>query len=374
MSHLRRVACLAASALVLVLVAGCGSSTSDPGSSEGPGGGGAPTLSAELTQLEQEPTTIPITTPLPEKPEPGGTLVFLKCDAPQCGFQETTFAAVADLVGWELVSIPFSSADSATLVQGLQQALALKPDAVTFGGPAYELWSQFIPQFEEIGAIIIPSYVGPIPLSDTVPVNIAGPVNDAAMAAILAQWVAEDSGGKAHVLVQTISAFKAIVGWADDFEAELSEICPDCEVSLVNNSAEQFLGAGAAQSIVSEIRKDPSIDYFVGYNGAFFTGLNQQLASAQLDVKVGGMFPLPQNVQDVANGSGGAFLAVSNSYTAWAIFDAALRHAQGAPQVPEAEQVFPVKLVTETSAVESDGNFSGPANTEQLFSELWQVG
>lgn len=184
MSHFRRAAFVAASALVLVAVAGCSSpaSTSEPT----PGGGSAE-LSEELMQLEQEPTTIPITVPLPSKPEPGGTLVFLKCDAPQCGFQETTFAAVAELVGWKLVSIPFSSADSSTLVTGLQQALALKPDAVTFGGPAYELWSQFIPQFEAIGAIIIPSYVGPIPLSDAVPVNVAGPANDAAMAAVLAR-------------------------------------------------------------------------------------------------------------------------------------------------------------------------------------------
>lgn len=186
--------------------------------------------------------------------------------------------------------------------------------------------------------------------------------------------MAEDSGGKANVLVQTINAFKAIVGWADDFKEDLAELCPDCKVTFINNTAEQFSGAGAAQSIVSEIRKDPTINYFVGYNGAFFTGLNQQLENAQLDVKVGGMFPLPQNVQDVSNGSGGVFLAVSNSYTAWAIFDAALRHAQGAPAVPEDQQVFPMKLVTQSSATESDGNFSGPANVEELFRELWQVG
>jgi ribose transport system substrate-binding protein len=255
----------------------------------------------------------------------------------------------------------------------LQKAVDAKPDAVTFGGPAYELWSQFIPQFEKIGAVIIPSYVGPIPLSKTVPVNVAGPVNDEAMAKALARWVADDSGGKANVLVQTISSFKAIVGWAKFFQDELAKICPHCKTSTINNSAVQFSGPGAAQSIVSEVRKNPKINYFVGYNGAFFSGLNQQLKNAQLHVKVGGMFPLPQNVQDVQNGSGGAFLAVSNAYTAWAIFDVALRHAQGAPQVPEDQQVFPMKLVTKASAKTTDGNYSGPANTEELFKKLWQV-
>ena len=96
--------------------------------------------------------------------------------------------------------------------------------------------------------------------------------------------------------------------------------------------------------------------------------------NAQLDVKVGGLFPLPQNVQDIQAGSGGAFLAINNQYAAWFSMDAALRHAQGAPAVPEDQQVFPSKLVTGASAKDSDGDFAGPDGFGEQFYELWKVG
>ena len=370
MVHLRRVTGLAVGALIVTLVAGCGSSSSNSGS----GSGGSGKTSAAVKQLEQEPTTIPITTPLPAKPKPGGTFAFLKCEVPQCALQGKAFAAVAKMLGWKLVEIPFVDTDPSSLASALRQAVALHPVAVNFGGPPYALWSRYIPDFEKIGAIIVPSFVGEAPLSPTVPVIVGGPVNDESMATKLARWVADDSGGKAHVLVQKIGSFNAVLGWASDFKTELTKVCPGCKVSEITSSGTQISGSGAAQSIVSQIRKDPSINYFVGYNGAFFTGLNQLLQNAQLKVKVGGMFPLPQNVQDVMNGTGGAFLAVNNKYTAWIAFDVALRRAQGAPQVPLEQQVFPTKLVTKASAKTSDGDFAGPLDFPAQFKKLWKIG
>jgi hypothetical protein len=373
MFHLRRMTGLAVGALVITLAAAC-SSSGGSDSSGGSGSDGGGSTSEAIRKLEQEPTTIPITTPLPQKPTPGKTFVFFQCEAPQCQLQATAFAAAAKSVGWKLVNIPFQALDASTLAAAFRRALALKPVAVQFGGTPYALWSRYIPEFQKIGAIIIPSYIGDAPLSTTVPVNIAGPVNDQAMATKVARWVTDDSGGKAHVLVQTVSAFNAIVGWANDLKAEIAKICPGCKVSQIDNTGAQITGAGAAQAIVSQVRKDPSINYIVGYNGAFFSGLNQGLKNAQLKAKVGGMFPLPQNVQDVMNGSGGAFVAVNNQYTAWAAFDVALRFAQGAPQVPTDQQVFPMKLVDKASAKSSDGNYLGPAGFEQQFLKLWKVG
>ncbi|MEV5412884.1 substrate-binding domain-containing protein [Thermopolyspora sp. NPDC052614] len=357
---------LMAGAALLAVLGGCGSGAAGPA-------GGEAEASAAVKRLEQEPVAIPITTPLPRKPEPGGTIAFLKCEVPQCTQQAQGFQTAAKAVGWRVVEIPFVTTDPASLAPAFRQALDLKPAAVAFGGMPYELWSRYLPDFQRIGAILVPNYVGPVPQSETVPVIAAGPVNDEAMAKSIARWVADDSGGKAHVLVQKISAYKAVVGWADAVKRELGGICPGCRVSEIENSATQITGAGAAQSIVSEIRRDPTIDYVIGYNGAFFGGLNQALANAQLNVKVGGLFPLPQNVHDVMNGSGGAFVAVNNQYAAWFSVDAALRHAQGAPPVSPAEQVFPEKLVTKASAKESDGDFAGPAGFEEQFLKLWKV-
>ena len=330
--------------------------------------------SAAVKELEQEPTAIPITTPLPEKPKPGGTIAFLKCEVPQCTQQGQGLTVAAEAVGWKVVEIPFVTTDASTLAPAFQRALAAKPTAVLLSGTPSELWSRYVPDFEKIGAIVVPMFTGPVPLSDTVPVVVAGPINDEAMAASVARWVTDDSGAKAHVLVQRISAYKAVTGWADAVKTQLADICPKCEVSEIDSSADQITGAGAAQSIVSEVRRHPSIDYVVGYNGAFFGGLNQALANAQLKVKVGGLFPLPQNVQDVQRGSGGAFLAVNAKYPTWFAMDTVLRHAQGAPMVSDEEQVLPSKLVTKASAKESDGDFAGPEGFEEQFLKLWKVG
>ncbi len=368
MTRARQLTTLLVGVSVLAVTAACGSSSTASTSSK------VVKTSAEVTRLEQDPTGIPVTTPLPQKPTPGATVAFLKCEVPQCAQQAEGFDTAAKAVGWKVVDIPFVTTDPATLAPAFRQALDLKPVAVALGGMPYELWSRYIPDFEKIGAIIVPNYIGPAPESATVPVIAAGPVNDEAMAKSVARWVADDSGGDAHLLVQKIGAYKAVVGWADDVKTELGKICPKCKVSEIENSATQITGAGATQSIVSEVRRDPSIDYFVGYNGAFFGGLNQALKNAQRDVKVGGLFPLPQNVQDVTNGSGGAFLAVNNQYAAWFSMDAALRHAQGAPALPAGQQVFPAKLVTKTSAKPSDGDFAGPASFQQQFFKLWNVG
>lgn len=366
MTHRRRLIALVLSTVVLTTPAACGSGSS--GSS-----GEQKESSAAVQELEQEPTAIPITTPLPEKPEAGGTIAFLKCAVPQCTQLGQGLKAAAQAVGWDVVEIPFVDTDASTLAPAFRQALDAKPAAVVLSGTPYELWSRYVPDFEKIGAIVVPMYTGSVPQSGTVPVIAAGPINDEHMAAKIARWVTDDSDGEAHVLVQRISAYNAVAGWADAVKQELSDMCPECTVSEIDNSADQITGAGAAQSIVSEVRRDPSINYVVGYNGAFFGGLTQALANAQLDVKVGGLFPLPQNVQDVQRGSGGAFLAVNNSYATWFAMDTVLRHAQGAPMLSPEEQVMPSKLVTKASAKESDGDFAAPEGFEEQFKKLWKV-
>ena len=354
--------------VILVAVAACGSG-SDASSSDT-----TTATSAAVKELSQDPTSIPITTPLPQKPEPGGTVALFTCEVPACKQEAEGLHNAAEAVGWKVVDIPFVTTDASTLAPAFRQAIAAKPTAIVLSGTPYELWSRYVPEVEKIGAIIVPMFTGPVPVSKTVPAISAGPVSDRNMAAKISRWVTDDSDGTAHVLVQRISAYKAVAGWADAVKKELADICPTCKVSEIDNSADQITGAGAAQSIVSQVRRDPSIDYVIGFSGAFSGGLNQALANAQLKVKVGGLFPLPQNVQDIQRGSGGAFLTLNSRYATWFAMDAALRHAQGAPMLSDdKELVLPSKLVTKASAKDSDGNFLGPEGFEEQFAKLWKV-
>lgn len=362
----------------LALTACSSSSTSGPNGNSSSSNQASSTASVAaavkaVTLLEQNPTAIPAKTALPKTPAAGKTFVYLKCQVPQCALVSDGIEKAVRAAGWKFQAIGFNDADPSTLAPAFQRALALHPVAVALTGTPYQLWSQYVAQFEAIHSIIIPMWVGPVPPSTGVPANIAGPTNDSASAAQIAQWVVADSGGKANVVVQSIGSYQAVIGWAKDMKAELQKVCSGCKVSIFDTSGQQANGGGAAPAIVSYLRKNPSVNYFLGYNGAFFSGLNTAATAAGLKVKIGGLYPLPQNISDVQHGSGGAFLALNTGYGGWLAVDAALRFSEGAPQLSGAESVLPSKLVTKASAAHGDGNFAQPVVYQQQFLKLWNL-
>jgi ribose transport system substrate-binding protein len=310
---------------------------------------------------------------LSAKPASGKTFVFLQCQVTQCAQSADEAKKAVEGVGWKYQAINYTDTDPATLVAAMKQALDLHPVAVTFSGTPQQLWTSMESEFEKAGAIIVPSFMGPAQLSKAVPANIAGPSNDANYARILADWVASDSGGNAKVLVQNIPVYGAVKEWVDDFKTSLKSACAGCKVSTIDSSGGDLASGAATSAILSALQADTSINYFLGYNGVFFGGLNANLANAGLHVKVGGMFPLPQNITDVMNGSGGAFVAVNTGYSSWLAVDAALRFANNQAQLPDDQQLMPVKLVTKASATQADLDFTAPKDFRDQFFTSWQV-
>lgn len=379
-----------AAAVVLVIAAtaaGCGDdSDSEAGTSDASATSTSSDAAGEsdvvaaardaIAALEQEPTDIPATTPLPRRPDPDQTLVALECEVPQCALVSEAIEEAATAVGWRYVGIPFEAYNPATLAPALQRALDEDPVAVILAGTPQELWLDQIPRFEAAGVALIPYFIGPATLSETVPANIASPYLDQTLARHIVQWLIADSGGDANVLVQNVGGSPTINGWVENVERELADLCPDCEVSVIENSGAQATGGtGATTAIVSQLRADPSLDYFISYNAAFFPGLSQALENAGLDVRIASISPLPQNVSDIMNGDprSGAFIALNPRYVGWLSVDAALRYSVGAPQLPDDQALLPVKLVTPESVEESDADFDAPTDYRDEFLSLWQV-
>lgn len=388
-TRFRRAALVTAIVVVLVVVAaGCGSSNSSSSSASSATAaanatsttGASPTgavASARLAvaKLEQGPTAIPATTPLPERPVRGKTIVALLCQVPQCALFNGSTKAAASAVGWNVKDIPYDETNPATLITALNRALAMKPVAVTgVGAVPQQIWASEIPAFTKAHIALIPAFIGPAKLSSTVPVNLVGPANDALTARGISQWLIADSNGKANVLIQSISAFASVPGWVKDIQNFLKSNCPECRTSTIDNSGAQVDSGATTAAVISQLRSDPSIDYVVADGGSFIPGLAAAIKNAGLKVKIAGANPLPQNVTDVMAGQEGAWMAANITYVGWISLDAALRYQEGAPALPESQTVLPQKLVTKQSALRSDGNFSGPANYPAQFLKLWKLG
>lgn len=372
----RRTLAIVAATMLGASAAGCdtaGSSTSDSAVTSAAAISDA---KERVATLEHEPTTIPATTPLPRRPDPGKTLVALKCEVPQCALVSQAIEDAATAAGWNYVAIPFKAYNPATLAPALKRALTAKPVATILAGTPQQLWENLIPEYERANVALIPYFVGPTSLSKTVPVSIAGTYLNEALSRDITNWLVADSNGKANVLIQDVGGSPSIHEWTQFVQRDMASTCPGCKVSVIHNSGAQATGGtDATTSIVSRLRSDPSIDYFITYNGAFIPGLAQAAKNAGLKVKVGGVSPLPQNIKDIMDGTNdGAWIALNAQYVGWISVDAALRHSMGAAQLPDAQTMLPVKLVTSSSVQQSDlRTFTAPANYPQRFHKLWKV-
>jgi ribose transport system substrate-binding protein len=365
-----------------MLVAGCGDSKSDSGSeasaagatTSSTGGGNVQAASAEVAKLTEQPTAIPVTTPLPKKPAPGKTFVVFKCENPQCKeFADSAMKAAA-AAGWKGVAVPFNDVDPSTLAPAMERAIRMRPAAVFLTGMPYELWKSYLPQLKKIGAIMVPGWVGPLAPNPVIPTNIAGPAMDQHTAHSISNWIAADSGGKGKAMIMTVDAYPAVVGWAKDIQEDIKKVCPGCNADQLHVSGQQATSGASPKMIVSYLRTHPDTKYVVTYNGAFVPGLNQAVKTAGLkDIKIVNLYPMPQDIADVKSGSGGAMFAINAEYAGFLAVDAALRHAQGAPALPADQTVLPLHLAVKDSATQADANYKGPADYQDQFLKLWKV-
>ena len=144
---------LAASSILALGVAACGSSTSSSSSTTTSTGSATTTSTSSAASnsavtaaqqkvqvAEKPPTSIAQTTPLTRKP-PHETIVWTLCENTACvdigkGMQEA-----AQALGWTYKTVPYQSANPATLVTALHTALQYHPFAVGLSGVPEPAWS-----------------------------------------------------------------------------------------------------------------------------------------------------------------------------------------------------------------------------------------
>jgi ribose transport system substrate-binding protein len=359
---------------VISLLAACASSHT--AQHETPPGSSQQVAAAQqaLTQVQAAPTKIALTVPLNTTPPSGETFVMLLCEQSQCSTARTAAAAATAAIGWNLKILNYNSANPATLITAMNQALQYHPVAVGFFGLPQAVWSQEIPIYQKAGVIMTPMAVGPATRSATVPAIVNTEADQQRWAKAIANWFIADSGATGKALVFTVPEYPILSTFTTTFQSSVATSCSACSVKELRATIAEVEAGQTNALIVSALQKDPAIKYVVTAAGVLTTGLPSALSAAGLSVKIAGSGATAADEVNILQGKESAFIPYPQNYGVWAMIDVATRHLEGMTIAPDAGGL-PLQLLTKASmsGITPSDSFDYPTDFPQQFKALWKI-
>jgi ribose transport system substrate-binding protein len=352
-----------------------GDETASPQNGEGGSSDEVAAAQEKVEEFKQEPTSIRVDTPLDEAPEPGGTFVWLKCDVGQCVQQGEGIEAATEAIGWEYREINYQSADPATLVSGLQEALRLNPTAVALSGLPRAVWESAATAYSEAGVPIVIGYVGGGDnVGDPIIGEVGGDADVQEYGEMIGNWFIADSDAQGNAVLLSVNDFPVLKTFSDSFKETVEEGCSECSVTEVNATIPQVFAGQTVPPLISAIQRDPSIDYVITSNMPFISGITGQLSAAGLEgrVRIAGESADVEGLQLLQNGTYHATTGLALRYNGWLMVDMALRHLQGM-DIPADGGGLPKQLLTQDVDFEINESYDKPADFAEQFKALWNV-
>jgi ribose transport system substrate-binding protein len=190
----------------------------------------------------------------------------------------------------------------------------------------------------------------------------------------LGAWVANDSKGKAKVLIFNASDNPALAEREKGFRDYLSKF-PDVEfVDKTITVPFANVGAPLQAQAKSVFQKYPAgkVEYVFGPFDGFSSFLvNAAQSLGRKDLKILGFDGAPQNVDFIRSGSQAATLATAWGWCSWALVDDLNRALNGEPVKGG---TCPGQIVDKTNVPPEGQGFDGNADYKSEFKKLWGVG
>jgi ribose transport system substrate-binding protein len=318
------------------------------------------------------------TVPLKSKP-PKKTIYWFEAEAASSKAITPGLRDGAALLGWDLKVGQIKAFDPA---QAFQQAIDAKADYIAISGTPYALYEAQAKEAEKKGIKVVSCYAaGPenAPGAGRNLLNQCGDENFVTKTGpAMANWMTVDSKGLANVLIVNWPDYPVLLEEENAFRAELKKNCSKCVASTLKFTLDDFVGGKIPNMVASRLQANKKINYVFFTFGDSPAGVTATLKSANLlkRVKVFGQDFNKADLEEIVNGTMGAWSANPKAYAGWLMVDAAARHAVGQENTEERKvAALPSYIVSSPAEAkkvlalpESDWN---PAGMADQFKKLW---
>ncbi len=276
------------------------------------------------------------------KPPKGKKLVIITCGSLGigCVFGAKGAQEAAAALGWTS-SVIDGKFDPSTWNTAVQQAVAGGADGIIMLAVTPALIQGGLDRARAAKIPVVDVYQPRFPGAPAIDGDVTS--DHAAAGVTVADWIAGDSGGKAHVLILDVSEFPEVMKRNDALATELARICPTCRVER------QRFGAALAPQrlaplVTAQLREHPDIGYVTGPYDATGTFIAQGIRQAQATgkVKYVNFEGNPIGFELMKGGEQAAEMAVAAPFAGWLAVDVLARKLAG-QDVPD-EVAIPQRL------------------------------
>lgn len=369
----------AATAALLCTLAACGGSDSG-GNSTGSDATVAPETVSQAEERVQpyleEPTTIPVTTPLTAKPEAGKKLFLIRYNIPIAARLDGPTEEAAKALGWTLKVVAVDPTDPLAQSNAIKQAISAGADYIEVSSGSAASMGDGLQAAKDAG---IPVFLqaGDTPAEGETN-GIYGNSNIDYTNVLLARLLdlaIVDSKGTANVLMLSAPDYPSVAAANKYLENEFPKNCPSCQLQFENVSATDLTAGKTPDLAVSALRKNPDVDYVLAAFDSLADGVPQALKAAGLDQQVkilvlAGNKTMPPGLQD---GSYFALAMQSEDALTWNAVDMAARLSVGMEVDAAEHAVEPGWIWTKDNAPQGETGFAGPTDYQEQYKKLWQV-
>jgi ribose transport system substrate-binding protein len=185
--------------------------------------------------------------------------------------------------------------------------------------------------------------------------------------------------GAKHVLVVDLPLYPILHSYSEGVVSEMAKIAPNVKTSVLTTQITDLTGGTIPSHVVSQIQRNPDINWVLFCLGDMTTGLQAALRDAGLagKVKIGGESASTSNIQALKAGTDAAWTGFAAQIHGMYRIDALARIFNKESLEPNYTSQLPTQLLTPqniTSApVDATGYYVGVPSYPAHFATLWKI-
>lgn len=194
----------------------------------------------------------------------------------------------------------------------------------------------------------------------------------------VAQWIAVNSRGNAHVLIVDVPGYPDILIRDNTIVSSLKSECKQCVVYRISIAAAAFATA-LASSVTSQLQAHPDINYVWSPDDALSDFIQQgiQQAGKTTTVKLVSGAGAPEILRTIKTGQDAADLATGDQFEGWLAFDSLARVIAGVPVQKlwsDPQRMWTAANINQAPAQMFTSGWDPEFNYMANFEKLWGVG